>query len=55
MNIKDEIKRVRCLEQEYLKHKYIASNQNSLESIETFGKWHSAASVLFSLANLEED
>ena len=55
MNIKEKIKQVRCLEQDYLRHKYIASDQNSLKSIETFGKWYSAASVLFSLANLEED
>lgn len=55
MDILEEKKRVRALEHEYLKHKYIANNQNSLESIRTFGDWHSAASVLFTLAHLDND
>ena len=55
MDFKEGISKVRALEQEYLKHKYIANNQNSLESIRTFGEWHSTASVLFSLAHLEND
>lgn len=55
MDIQEEIKKIRTLEQEYLRHKYIANNQNSLKSIETFRKWHSAASVLFTICNLEND
>lgn len=48
MNIKERIEEVRSLEQEYLAHKYISPSENSLESIRTFGNWHSAAAVLFS-------
>lgn len=47
MNIKERIAEVRSLEQEYLAHKYISNSENSLESIRTFGNWHSAAAVLF--------
>lgn len=55
MDFHEEIKNVRNLEREYLNNKYISTNQNSLRSIETFGRWHSAASVLFVSANLEND
>ena len=55
MEIQEAINKVRLLEQEYLKNKYISSNQNSLASIKAFNDWHSAASVLFSLLNLEKD
>lgn len=48
MNIQEKIAEVRSLEQEYLAHKYISHSENSLESIRTFGNWHSAAAVLFS-------
>lgn len=48
MGVQEKIANVRNLEQEYLKHKYISDKENSLESIRTFGEWHSAASVLFS-------
>lgn len=55
MNIQEEISKVRKLEQEYLSNKYISNNQNSLKSIKAFNDWHSAASVLFTLSNLEND
>ena len=55
MAIQEEINKIRTLEKDYLRHKYIATCQNSLKSIETFGKWHSAASVLFVKYNLEND
>lgn len=48
METKEKIAEVRSLEQEYLAHKYISDSENSLESIRTFGNWHSAAAVLFS-------
>lgn len=47
MQIQEQITQIRYLEQEYLKHKYIRHNENSLESIRTFAEWHSASSVLF--------
>lgn len=47
MNISERLKKVRDLERMYLAHKYIGTNENSLESIRTFGEWHSAASVIF--------
>lgn len=47
MELQEQITHLRYLEQEYLKHKYIKNNENSLESIRTFAAWHSAAAVLF--------
>lgn len=47
MDIQERISHIRELEKTYLKHKYISSHENSLESIRTFGDWHSAAAVLF--------
>lgn len=47
MDIQERISHIRELEKTYLKHKYISSHENSLESIRTFGNWHSAAAVLF--------
>ena len=47
MDIQERISHIRELEKTYLKHQYISSHENSLESIRTFGNWHSAAAVLF--------
>lgn len=47
MNIQEHINKVEELEKNYLTHKYICKDENSLESIRTFQEWHSAASVLF--------
>lgn len=47
MNIQERIKKVEELEKNYLDHKDIRMDENSLESIRIFQEWHSAASVLF--------
>jgi len=48
MEIEDRIKYIKELEKEYLNHKYIRRNENSIESKRTFSQWHSEASVFFS-------
>lgn len=55
MNIQEQINKVEELEKNYLAHKYIRTDENSLESIRTFQEWHSAASVLFCEFISEED
>lgn len=55
MNIQEHINKVEELEKNYLAHKYIRMDENSLESIRTFQEWHSAASVLFCEFISEDD
>ena len=53
--IQEHINKVEELEKNYLAHKYIPMDENSLESIRTFQEWHSAASVLFCEFISEDD